>query len=87
MPNFTTKNHRLKPLRFNRVTYVDKVSGDLLRAIIPKAAVLDEIVIGDWIHVEVLDHRVIWVRLGDRTFIVYVPTDPSKPVELTEQDG
>ncbi len=31
----------------------------------------DEIVVGDWLHVEAMDTNAAWVRLGDRVFDVW----------------
>lgn len=31
----------------------------------------DEIVVGDWLHVEAMDADSVWVRLGNRVFDVF----------------
>lgn len=85
MPNFTTKKLRRFPLRIDRITVTTKTAGPI-KFPIPETCNVDEVVIGDWLHVEVLGHRVIWVRLGDRNFSVYVPTDPKEPIDVNDQE-
>lgn len=46
----------------------------------------DELVVGDWIHLEQMDKRVWWMRLGDREFDIVIPRDPKKPVQVKERE-
>jgi hypothetical protein len=35
----------------------------------------DELVLGDWLHVERMNHRTFWMRLGERVFDITIAKD------------
>lgn len=47
----------------------------------------DELVVGDWIHLERMDHRAWWMCIGDTHFWITIPADPAKPVLVGLQEG
>lgn len=47
----------------------------------------DELAVGDWIHLERMDSRVWFMRVGAVDFSIYIPTDPDKAVEVRITEG
>lgn len=45
----------------------------------------DELVVGDWLHIEQLDSRVWWMRVGDARIDVTIPAEG--PVEVRVMRG
>lgn len=72
MPKTTAARRR--PLKIGRITTPLKKDE------------IDTIVIGDWLFVEALDYRTVFVEIGDRRFNVYIPYDKSIPVQTNEID-
>ncbi len=52
-----------------------------------KDGVLDEIIVGDWFHLELMDEKIghYWLRLGDRTYTVLIP-HTGEDVKVNPQD-
>lgn len=46
----------------------------------------DELVVGGWLHIEKMNRRAWWVRVGEREFWIEVPeTGPAVVTEQTEE--
>lgn len=50
-------------------------------------AVFDEVVIDDWLHIEQMDTRQWYARVGDNVIYVTLPRDPKKPPQITIHIG
>lgn len=35
-----------------------------------QSGIVDEVVVGDWLHVERMDERLVWMRVGDMRILV-----------------
>ncbi len=46
----------------------------------------DELVVGEWFHIERMDNRAWWMRVGGVTFWVNVPRTGKALVTITEGD-
>lgn len=44
----------------------------------------DELVVSDWLHIERMDERVWWMRVGDRAFDIEIPLEG--PVVVQERE-
>lgn len=51
-----------------------------------KFGAFDEIVVGSWLHVEAMNDRCAWVRLGERVFDVFVERGKIVVLERPEDD-
>lgn len=84
----TTNKHRRHPLRPDKITFVTDgpVGRGPFRFPIPTSCHIDEIVISDWLHIEVLDYRAVHVQIGDRCLTVHIPYNKDRPIKVTEID-
>jgi hypothetical protein len=76
---------RKYPFRVGRITFTMGKGGPF-QVVITKSAEIDEIVIGDWLHIERLNTRAVWVRLGEQRFTVYIPAKKTDPIIINRQD-
>lgn len=48
----------------------------------PQNVEFDELVIGDWLHLEQMDKRYYWLRVGDVDINVYIPPNGAPEVSI-----
>lgn len=79
---------RKHPFQAVRITTTFEIGKDVFsgpnRVEIGEHNKIDEILLGDWLHIERLDLRVAYVRIGDREYIVSIPLDASKEIGINE---
>lgn len=55
------------------------------RVNLENAGVFDELVVDDWFHMEQMDTRAWWLRLGQSSVFVHIGTDGK--LKISRQDG
>lgn len=79
------KSRRKYPAKFWRILADNPKTGE--RFEMKNKGDFDELVVGDWCHLERMDYRQWCLILGDNNISIYIPTDPKKPIQIMVIEG
>ena len=80
----TIQQMRLHPGRYWRVLSHRQGHGGHLD--LRDVGDFDELVVGDWFHLEQMDDRYWWMHVGETNFDIGIPEDINKPITVYNRE-